>query len=133
MLEFLLEKSSKPRPARNEVEEISARFVMGARPRQIVETLVHRGWPRGDAEIVVTQAYAEYTAGMADQAARRIRWGVGWLVGGLAITILTFLYRRYLGFTVAADGAILFGAISTVRGILGWIHFRSAAARFRSG
>jgi hypothetical protein len=121
----LIEASNDGGTARSELEEIARRLKIGARPGQIVETLVDGGWPREDAMGVVGHANAVFRSEMCRQALRRASFGFVWLAAGLTVTIVTFVYRNWLGFTFAADGAILFGLIGATRGLLGWLKYRS--------
>lgn len=62
---------------------------------------------------------------MLRQSVRRIQLGVVWFVGGAAITVMTFIYRKILGIVIAGDGVVLFGLVTMLRGLVGWMKYRS--------
>ena len=89
---YLLEQSNERGTPRTELEEIATRLAAGARPGQIVETLVHNGWPRDDANVVVSEVRRVFAREMVRKAQRRTVIGAVTIVASCGLAVVTFLY-----------------------------------------
>jgi hypothetical protein len=68
----------------------------------------------------------EGQAVMSKKYGRQMLYGVLWAVGGTLVTIFTYSAASSGGGTyVIAWGAIIFGIVDFIRGLIGWLKYKS--------
>lgn len=103
----------------------------------IIKELVKQGWPKDGATQFVDgiqqqlrESEEEYRRtpegrqALARQSRRRMLSGFLWAAGGTAVTAVTYSAASEGGYYVAAWGAIIFGIIDFLRGLVGWLKYR---------
>ena len=112
------------------IRDVALRLAKGKKPDVVTAELVKEGWNRPDAESFVAQvmqARDTYRASPEGRAARRSAAVKNTAIGGvimligLAVTLGTYYSAAHSGggrYTVAW-GAVIFGGIQFVRGLIG--------------
>lgn len=104
--------------------------------KSIVKAVVKAGIPANQATELVNEigcAFDEYKNSpegrevLAASYARRMRCGLLWAIGGAAVTMWTYLEAASSpsgGTYIFAWGAMLFGVVDYLTGLLGWLSCR---------
>jgi hypothetical protein len=115
---------------------VLSRVARGENPDKIIQGLQKTGWPPDQAYTLVQQAQIqwqqlqlqpEFREQMAGKYKRRMVYGVLWTVGGTVVTVGTLLSaasRSGGGTYFIAWGAIIFGIVDFIRGLVGWLKYR---------
>lgn len=104
----------------------SKRLLEGATTGQIADELVNNGgWSRADVEPLVGAVYNQMNmqtnAAIADAYKKRIFTGLLWMLGGGAISLITYLAASGGGVYFVFWGAVVWGGVDVVRGLVGWL------------
>lgn len=83
-------------------------------PSETVDILVEHGMDREAARAIVQEKTAPFIEAQKKDGQRDILWGSVWCIGGLIATIADFGYVFW--------GAIVFGGIQLIRGIIAVSH-----------
>lgn len=126
-------KETSPRKAIDELAEVIAEdFLSGKSKEEMVKHLVELGWAQDFAEQVVDETMNELTPSpearreLARKSQRKMKYGCLWFLGGATFTLFTYLLAREQGGVYCiAWGAMLFGLLDFLRGLFGWIMYRS--------
>jgi hypothetical protein len=131
MLEELTPEKQKALEALSEA--VANDLAEGKSKNKIVRGLVKQGWLRESAvQFIdrVEQAIEEYKKSpegqrvMAEKYKRHMLYGILWAVGGIAVTVITYNAANPGGTYIIAWGAILFGIIDFLRGLIGWLRYQ---------
>tara|TARA_B100000609_G_C17140062_1_gene395040 strand:- start:472 stop:840 length:369 start_codon:yes stop_codon:yes gene_type:complete len=90
----------------------------GASPAQIREMLIEKGLEPEAAAIVVSNLASARTQAIQGAGKKDMLFGALWCVGGIVVTVGTMSTASGGGTYVVAWGAILFGGIQFVRGLI---------------
>jgi hypothetical protein len=110
-----------PEKAAEAVYGIAAeQMLLGADPSVIQANLTQRGLDAQAASTVVDQLKQARAQGRRVAAQKNMFYGAFWCIGGIAVTVLTYQAAAGMGggAFVIAWGAILFGAIQFLRGLI---------------
>lgn len=94
------------------------RLSEGAYPDEVEEMLVEKGVDRDAAAGVVDYLCRSHSEAMRYVAKRDIKHGAMWCVGGTIVTAATYAAAYGGGTYIIAWGAIGFGALQFLRGLL---------------
>lgn len=100
------------------IEYVAMRMGQGLTNKQIGLELVEAGMdPKRATELITALAEAKAKA-MRSSGIRLALWGLLWCGGGIAITVATLNAAKNGGSYVVAWGAILFGGIEIIQGLV---------------
>ncbi len=108
---------------------IEKELAKGNSTETIARKLIKQGWPKESAVEIVNDIKngiesPEWRQMMASKFKRHMVYGVLWAIGGIAVTIITYVTSSISGVYLIAWGAILWGLIDFFRGLVGWLKFR---------
>jgi hypothetical protein len=112
---------------------VAKELAEGKNKGKIVRSLEKQGWPRESAvQLVgnVERAAEEYKRSpegrraMAEKYKRHMLYGILWAVGGIIVTAITYNTASPGGTYIIAWGAILFGIVDFLRGLIGWLKYQ---------
>ena len=117
-------------------EVVTDNLSRGVSKKDIVKELVKTGANKENATTFVDNVEAEFGQAveeykrtdegrreMASQHARHMRNGLLWIVGGAAVTGCTYAAAEGGGTYFITWGAMAWGAIDFLRGLIGWIQY----------
>jgi hypothetical protein len=116
-------------------EAVARMLTRGDSKDKIVKKLVKRGWLKQKAVEFVDDVgrrineilgSPEERRELAQEYGQQVFHGFLWMAGGVAITVITYAYASSNpggGIYVVAWGAILFGLIKAIRGLIGGIKY----------
>lgn len=88
----------------------------------IVKELIGRGISPGNAEKIVEETQQALKKARGQKYKKRMIRGLLWTIAGVAITCATFAFADELGGqSVLCYGAIIFGLIDFLAGLVGWV------------
>jgi hypothetical protein len=95
-------------------------ILRGGNPSEIQASLTQRGMDTQAAATVVAQLKQERAQARKVAAQQNMFYGAFWCIGGIAVTVTTFQFAAGMGggTFIIAWGAILFGAIQFLRGLI---------------
>ena len=112
--------STAPNLTQQAADEIAAAFKSGQRAAQIREGLVSHGSVDPESARTWVQMVGNaYADAYAKVAQRRLLYGVLWAVGGTLVTFFTYVNASAGGTYLVAWGAIIFGIVDMIRGLVG--------------
>ncbi len=105
------------------VVEWSARAMAKGRSyKAVVESLVYAGYAPDVAEALATRGRELKKAAFREEGEVAMKVGLIWLVGGVGVTALSAaLAELGLPFILIAWGAIVWGALTVLRGFSRWV------------
>lgn len=80
--------------------------------------LIEKGLRAEDADVVIANLQKQYKQEKREAGNKNMLYGALWCVGGLLVTILTYSAASDGGTYVVAWGAVIFGAIQFVQGLI---------------
>lgn len=80
--------------------------------------LIENGLRAEDADVVIANLQNQYKQEKREAGNKNMLYGALWCVGGLLVTILTYSAASDGGTYVVAWGAVIFGAIQFVQGLI---------------
>jgi len=94
-------------------------------PRVIQQELARRSIPRELIDRTIAEAQKALKGARAEKFRKRMVRGLLWTVAGTLVTCLTYLFASNLGGSyLLCYGAILFGVIDFLVGLVGWLSNR---------
>lgn len=118
-----------------EISEAVAEELAGGKSKAAVtQELVKQGWPVDSATEFVTSieeaiaGYRESPDGrnqIAAGYAKHMLYGALWIIGGAVMTAWTYSAASNGGTYVVTWGAIIFGIFDFLRGLIGWIKYKT--------
>lgn len=119
----------------DELAEVIAKGLLsGESKEEIVRQLGERGCSQDLAELVVDEVEKALTDGpspevraeLAHKFQRKMVYGCLWFVGGATFTLVTYMAAKEQGGVYCiAWSAMLFGVLDFLRGLFGWLRYRS--------
>ncbi len=97
---------------------IAQRMKKGASDKKIQEELVAKGLQEATAMTLVSKMRAAYDRESAKAGPKNMLIGALWCVGGIIVTAVTFSLATGGGTYVVAWGAIVFGAVQFIKGVI---------------
>ncbi|MBK6417806.1 MAG: hypothetical protein IPI24_10930 [Ignavibacteria bacterium] len=85
---------------------------------KIEEQLVQRGLSEESASAVIARVSDYRTSSEAKEARSSMNQGAVWFLGGIVVTVATYVLATGGGTYVVAWGAVVFGGIQFVRGYM---------------
>ncbi|MBP6870982.1 MAG: hypothetical protein KBC43_03155 [Bacteroidales bacterium] len=127
--DILKDRKNLPETTEDEpVEEITVEDVYafaadllankGKSPEEVRQSLIQSGLDLESADIVVNNLLGEIRKAKKERADKDILYGGLWFFGGLVVTAITYANAAPGGTYFLAWGAILFGGIQLVKGIV---------------
>ena len=110
-------------------EDVDLMLKLGYERERIKEKLAQSGIPADGEDrlinIVATSRRANASKPAPnvdkDQYTAKMIWGAIWCIGGIIVTVISYAARANVGVYVVAWGAILWGLIDFIRGLIGYI------------
>jgi len=94
-------------------------------PKLLVKELTLRGVSQANAEKIVSETERMLGKARGEKYRKRMFRGLLWTIAGIIITCGTYLFAEDLGGQyVLCYGAIIFGVIDFLAGLIGWIFSR---------
>lgn len=90
----------------------------GASDQQVIERLMEKGLDAESAQIVVTNLGEARSKAVQSAGTKNMIYGALWCIGGIVVTAVTYNSAQGGGKYVVAWGAILFGAIQFIGGLV---------------
>ena len=90
---------------------------------RIVQEFVNRGWPPEQAAALVASVELTVRKARAKSYKRRMLNGILWVIGGIFVTVWTYVFA-YEGKYFVAYGFIIYGIVDFSSGLIGWLKYR---------
>lgn len=118
-----------PEPPRtNSQQDLSGLFRFAAQelakkqsPKTIVKKLIDQGVTPATADQIVIETQKVFKKALVEKNKKRMTRGLIWTVVGIVLTCGTLAFSDKLGGGVLFWGAIVFGFIDFIAGLIGWL------------
>ena len=90
-------------------------------PKTIVKKLIDQGVTPATADQIVIETQKVFKKALAEKNKKRMTRGLIWTVVGIVLTCGTLAFSDKLGGGVLFWGAIVFGFIDFIAGLIGWL------------
>ena len=94
------------------------RMKAGASNRTVIDELIEKGLDQESATIVVNNLSSARGEAARSQGMKHLIFGSLWAIGGTAVTVATYSAASGGGRYVVAWGAIVFGAVEAISGLV---------------
>lgn len=90
---------------------------------RIVQEFINRGWPPQQAAGLVASVELTVREARAKGYKRRMLNGILWFLGGIFVTVWTYVFA-YEGKYYVAYGFVIYGIVDFFSGLIGWLKYR---------
>ena len=118
--------SSEEQQALSGLAELVAHdLVKGKGRKAVIAQLIQRGFSEPAVEQLVADVAYQLNPVFIKKFKRRMVRGLLWTIAGIVVTVGTFIFAEQLGgMSLLCYGAILWGLVDFVAGLVGWLTYR---------
>ncbi|MCG8698997.1 MAG: hypothetical protein MI922_13160, partial [Bacteroidales bacterium] len=117
---FMKNQNDKQQEIVNQVYEYAANLMVNEKrsPSETQKALIEQGIEKEGAAAIVSNLEKEIENAKKVKAKKDILYGALWCGGGIVVTAITYSAASGGGSYVVAWGAILFGAVQLIKGLI---------------